>query len=249
MLSDRAPLDCPACSLAMSRQEFERNYGTVVPVDICHPCGALWFDKWEDLALSPGAVLRLFVVINENQPAQRNPLGTNLACPRCHARLLLTTDMQRSTRFQYWRCPAGQGHFITFFQFLREKNFVRPLDAAEVQRLRQNVRSVTCSSCGAPVDLNAGTVCSYCRAPLSMLDARQVDTVVQELKREQARRDEANRGPVDPTLFVRLAHDRTSVEDSFARLGEVPFSSDFSISGGLVEAGVAALVDLLKRIG
>ena len=81
-----------------------------------------------------------------------------------------------------------------------------------------------------------------------MLDARQVDTVVQELKREQARRDEANRGPVDPILFVRLAHDRTSVEDSFARLGEVPFNSDFSISGGLVEAGVAALVDLLKRI-
>jgi uncharacterized protein YbaR (Trm112 family) len=249
VLSDRASLNCPACSLPMSRQEFERNYGTVVPVDICHPCGTLWFDKWEDLMLSPGAVLRLFVVINEKQPAQRNPLGTNLACPRCHARLVLTRDMQRNTRFQYWRCPAEHGHFITFFQFLREKNFVRPLDAAEVERLRQNVRSVTCSSCGAPVDLNVGSVCSYCRAPLSMLDARQVDTVVQELKREQARRDEADRGPVDPTLFARLARDRATVEDSFARLGDVPFSPDFSGSSGLVEAGLAALVDLLKRIG
>jgi hypothetical protein len=227
----------------------QRRATAIAPLDGGPVLGALWFDRWEDLALSPGAVLRLFVVINENQPAQRNPLGTNLPCPRCRVRLLLTTDLQRSTRFQYWRCPAEHGHFMTFFQFLREKNFVRPLDAAEVERLRQNVRSVTCSSCGAPVDLNAGSACSYCRAPLSMLDARQVDTVVQELKREQGRRDEANRGPADPALFARLARDRASVEQSFARLGDVPFGPDFSGSGGLVEAGVAALVDLLKRIG
>jgi len=249
VLADRAQLKCPACSLAMSRQEFERNYGTIVPIDICHPCGALWFDKGENLALTPGGVLRLFVVINDNQPKQRNPLGTNLACPRCHARLLLTTDMQRSTRFQYWRCPTEDGHFITFFQFLREKNFIRPLSAAEVDRLRQNVQSVTCSSCGAPVDLNVGSVCPYCRAPLSMLDAKQVDTVVQELKREESRREEANRGPVDPALYVRLAHDKMRAEDSFARLGDIPFSAEFSGGGGLVEAGVAALVALLKAAG
>ena len=52
----------------MSRQEFERNYGAVTPIDICHACGALWFDTWEDLTLTPGSVLRLFVVINDNQP-------------------------------------------------------------------------------------------------------------------------------------------------------------------------------------
>ena len=239
-------MNCPGCSQEMSRRDFERNYGTVVPIDICHPCGTFWFDKWEDLALTPGAVLRLFVVVNDNQPAQRNPLGTNLTCPRCRARLVLTTDMQRTTRFQYWRCPAEHGHFMTFFQFLREKNFIRPLSAAEVDKLKQNVRSVACSSCGAPVDLNAGSVCPYCRAPLSMLDAKQVDIVVQELKCEEARREEANQGAVDPTLPVRLAHDKTIVEASFARLGDAPFSFEFSGSGGLVEAGVAALVALLK---
>ena len=229
----------------MSRQEFERNYGAVAPIDICHACGALWFDKWENLALTPGSVLRLFVVINDNQPAQKNPLGSTLACPRCHARLVLTTDMQRNTRFQYWRCPADHGHFITFFQFLREKNFVRPLDAAEVARLKENVKSVACSSCGAPVDLNVGSVCPYCRAPLSMLDARQVNTVVEQLKREQAHRDEVNRVPIEPSLYVRLGQDRTSIE---SRLGEIPFRSDASLGGGLVEAGVATLVEMLKHV-
>jgi hypothetical protein len=64
----------------------ERNYGAVAPIDICHACGGLWFDKWENLALTPGSVLRLVVVINGNQPAQRNPLGNNLACPRRRGR-------------------------------------------------------------------------------------------------------------------------------------------------------------------
>ena len=233
----------------MSVQAFERNYGTVVPIDICHPCGALWFDRWEDLALSPGAVLRLFVVVNDNQPAQRNPLGTALACPRGRERLVLTTDMQRTTRFQYWRCPAEHGHFMTFFQFLREKNFVRPLSPAEVDTLRQNVKSVTCSSCGAPVDLNAGAICPYCRAPLSMLDARQVDTVVQELKREEARRDEAARSGMDPALAARLAQDRMAVGERSGHPGDASWDVKLSDGGGLIEAGVAALVALLKGAG
>lgn len=233
----------------MSAQAFERKYGTVVPIDICHPCGALWFDRSEDLALTPGAVLRLFVVVNDNQPARRNPLGSTLGCPRCRARLVLTTDMQRRTRFQYWRCPAEHGQFITFFQFLREKDFVRPLSPAEVDTLRQNVKSVTCSSCGAPIDLNADAVCPYCRAPLSMLDAGQVNTVVQELKREEARRAGAARGVVDPALAARLAHDRVLVDERFASLGDAPWGFELSDGGGLVEAGVAALVALLKRAG
>jgi uncharacterized protein YbaR (Trm112 family) len=213
----------------MSEQSFERLYANPVPIDICHPCAALWFDRLENFSLTPGAVLRLFVVMNDNRPAQRHPLRNDLACPRCHARLLLTHDMQRNTRFQYWRCPAEHGHFITFFEFLREKNFVRPLRPAEIARLKQNVRTVTCSSCGAPVDLDTGAACPYCRAPLSMLDAQQVDTVVQELKREEARRQEAKREALDPALALRLAKDERD---------DPP--------GDLVEAGLAALASFLK---
>jgi uncharacterized protein YbaR (Trm112 family) len=240
-------MNCPSCSQEMSQQAFERNYTASVPIDICHPCGAFWFDRWEDLSLTPGAVLRLFVVINDNQPAQRKPLGDNLSCPRCRTRLALTTDMQRTTRFQYWRCPAEHGHFITFFEFLREKNFIRPLSPAELDKLRRNVRSVTCSSCGAPVDLGAGSTCPYCRAPLSMLDATQVNATVEELKREEARREEAARNAIDPDLAARLARDKMTVDQHWAHLGETPFSFEFSGSGGIVEAGLAALVALLKH--
>jgi uncharacterized protein YbaR (Trm112 family) len=198
--------------------------------------------------------------MNDHRPASRHPLGDNLACPYCRTRLARTANVQRNTRFSYWRCSGEHGHFITFFEFLREKNFVRPLSLVEIEDLKQNVRTVTCSSCGAPVDLNAGAACPFCRAPLSMLDARQLDTVVATLKREEAARDEAARRGLDGTLAVRLMQDRVSVSREFRKMEpgalELDRSSGLSggwsggvsggLSGGLVEAGIAALCALLK---
>jgi hypothetical protein len=229
----------------MSSQSFERNYARLVTLDICHGCAALWFDGLESIALSPGAVLRLFVVMNERQPDRRRPLGHPLPCPRCRRSLAPTADMQRSTRFRYWRCPAEHGRFITFFEFLREKNFVRPLSAAEVEQLRQHVRTVSCSGCGAPVDVTAGAACPFCRSPLSMLDARQIEKVVEDLKREDARRQQAKETGLDRALAARLMEDRAAVQRSFARLGDYSFGVETAGAGGLVEEGLAALVALI----
>ncbi len=231
----------------MSPQDFERNYARHVTLDLCNPCASLWFDGVESLALTPGAVLRLFVVINDNKPAHRKPLGDRLFCPRCQQRLLLTTDRQRATRFCYWRCPGEHGRLITFVEFLREKNFVRPLSPAEVEQLRHSVRTVTCSSCGAAIDLTTGSACPYCRAPVSMLDAKQMDTVVQQLRREDVKRQEVSHAEIDPALAARLMEDRAKVERSFAEFSGDRASFDLSAGGDLVEAGMAALAALLKR--
>lgn len=236
-------MNCPSCSQEMSRETVAGNYGKSIELDICHPCSSFWFDDLEDLALSPDAVLHLFVVINDNRSARRNPLGTALACPRCRQRLALRHDMQRATRFSYWACPGEHGHFITFFEFLREKNFVRPLSPPEIATLKRSVRTVTCSSCGAPVNVATDAVCPYCRAPLSMLDPKQVETVVADLKQEEARRQ-----TIDPMLGLRLLQDRAAVERSLGNSAErMSFSFQISESSGLVEAGLAAVVALLKK--
>ncbi len=145
--------------------------------------------------------------------------------------------MQRNTRFSYWRCPADHGHFITFLEFLHEKNFVRPLSPVEIEDLKRNVRSVTCSACGAPVDLVRGSTCGFCRAPVSMLDAKQVETMVGHLKREETKREDARRGDVDPTLYMSLLQDRASVSREFKRIeGEAPYLHyDLASGTNLVE--------------
>jgi hypothetical protein len=219
----------------MTSQSVDGHYGRTVTLDLCHPCGAFWFDLNESLALTPGAVLRLFVVIGERRDDRRPP-SESPTCPRCRHRLARTFDMQRATRFAYWRCPAEHGRFITFGEFLREKNFVRPLSAAELADLRANVTMIHCSSCAAPIDLERTSTCDYCRAPVSMLDAHQVEKVVGQLQRA-----EADRRTVDPTLPMRLLGDRLHVNRLFSGFD----ASDAGHAPGIVETGLAALAEFL----
>jgi hypothetical protein len=233
---------CPGCSADMATLSADGHYGRTVTLDLCHACGAFWFDVDESLALTPGAILRLFIVIAEHQ-RDRRPVSGSPTCPRCRRALALTSDMQRNTRFSYRRCPADHGRFIAFAEFLREKNFVRPLSGPELAQLRANVKMIHCSSCGAPIDLEHTSVCGYCRAPVSMLDSRQVETVVSQLRRE-----EAERRTVDPALPMRLATDRLQVERLFRSLERSPGSSSEPESvwhaPGLIEAGLAAVAEL-----
>jgi hypothetical protein len=233
---------CPGCSLEMTQQPLPGHYGRTVVLDLCHACGALWFDVDESLALTPGATLRLFAEIAKRQ-GDRRPRSESPTCPRCRQRLVRTSDVQRTTRFSYWRCPADHGRFITFAEFLREKNFVRPLSAQELTELRASVKMIHCSSCGAPVDLERTSACSYCRAPVSVLDARQVETMVARLERA-----EDERKTVDPAFPLRLVADRLHVEQLFRKLDRPSGWTTASAAPGLVEAGLAAIAELFTTI-
>ena len=96
-------------------------------------------------------------------------------------RLLETHDRQRHVQFRYWRCPAEHGRLTTFVEFLREKDFVRPLAPAELADCRRGCKTVRCDGCGAAVDLQQGSLC-YCRSPVSTLDPAHVERVVRELR-------------------------------------------------------------------
>jgi transposase-like protein len=224
----------------MTQLSLDGHYGRTIGLDLCHACGGLWFDADESLALTPGATLRLVVVIGEHGQERRAPLGTP-TCPRCRATLALTSDMQRNTRFSYWRCAAEHGRFITFAEFLREKSFVRPLSGQELAELRASVKMIRCSSCGAPFDLAQASACGHCRAPVSVLDAHQVERVVAQLKQAETARQ-----TVDPTLPMRLMADRLRVEHLFANLDGCSSASN---ALGLIETGLATLAELLTNGG
>ena len=224
----------------MRSEALDAHYGRSVTLDLCHGCGLIWFDRNESLALTPGAVLRLFRELNEHR-AERHPFQPEgMTCPRCRRALVATTDRARATVFSYWRCPADEGRATTFFDFLREKNFVKPLSPERLAELRRYAPSVHCSACGAPIDLARESVCGHCRAPLSMLDPDQVETMVRDLQRAETRRT-----TVDPTFGVRLMADRATIERAFR---EVPGRTPRDAGGwfGVVESDVSELVRLLS---
>jgi hypothetical protein len=226
----------------MAALTLEGRLGVTVAIDLCAGCQVIWFDHGESLQLSPGATLSLFRRIGEQGAGRRGPLAESLDCPRCGARLKATHDRQRNTAFQYRRCEARHGRLITFFDFLREKDFVRPLSKAQVEELKRHVQAVNCSNCGAPVDLARGTACAHCGSPLSMLDLRQAGALVEQLRKA----DQAER-PVDPTLPLEMLRARRDVEKAFASFEhESTWFKDVS-SGGLVGAGLVAFARWLGR--
>ena len=165
----------------MPPQSVEAN-GMLEPMEInaCASCNLFWFDKLESIRLTPKSVLELFQFIGR-AGAPRRTIASNFACPRCSVPLAVTHDLQRATRFTYWRCGKDGGQLITFNQFLRQKNFIRMPTPAELAKLRSTVRQIACSQCGAPVDLSTDSACTHCGSPIALIDPDGVTKALQEL--------------------------------------------------------------------
>ncbi len=226
----------------MVPQTLEGHLGRPVAIDLCLPCQLFWFDRNESLQLAPRSTLRLFRLIGEHAAARRAAIVTEPRCPRCASGLALTHDKQRNTPFQYWRCERRHGRLIGFHDFLREKDFVRPLSPEQLEELRRNVQTIQCSNCGAPVDLAHGSNCEHCGSALSILDAEQAQRLISQLRQA----DQAGR-EIDPLLPLKLAQATRQVEATFDSLERGPdWFGDVSKSG-LVGAGLKALVRWLGK--
>jgi hypothetical protein len=225
----------------MTEQVLGGHLGTSVVIDLCFGCHVLWFDSRESLQLAPASTLRLFRTIGEAPATERRPLTADIKCPRCRLTLKSVQDLQRNTRFAYRRCPREHGRLITFFDFLREKNFVRPMSAAQLIELRSHLDAVNCSNCGASVDLARASACAHCGSALSILDANQAEQLVAQL-----RAADRTGQPVDPALPLNLEQAKRSTERLFEQLEGSTWSVDRT-SPDPVLAGLQSLVRWLTR--
>jgi hypothetical protein len=178
---------------------LEGHQGKPVNIDLCMSCQAFWFDKYENLQIAPAGVLRLMKLIGERETPATKVFSTSMQCPRCADPLSPTRDMVREIYFNYWRCRNRHGHFIRFFEFLREKNFIRPLSPQQIEDLRHRVQTLNCSNCGAPIDLSKSSACGHCGSAISIVDMQQSQKLLEQLRKA------AEPKPVDPTLALDLA--------------------------------------------
>src|SRR3990172_270855 len=192
-------MNCPCCGSPMTPETLEGHLRASVTINTCLPCQVFWFDTLESLQLSPAAVLRLFTLIGGQVVKGRPDLHLRTGCPRCATPLQLTHDFQRNTKFQYWRCDKERGRLIAFYDFLREKDFIRPLSPQQLAELRESIQSVTCANCGAPLNLNNKSCCEHCGTPNSVLDFRQGERLIAELRQAAARSSALAPGPDDET--------------------------------------------------
>ena len=216
----------------MRALDFAASLTGRVTIDFCFACQVIWFDAHKSTELSPGSVLEVFKALDANRSETRNTLPELLDCPRCHARLELTQDLQYTTHFSYYRCMFGHGRLTPVLQFLREKNFVRPISGPELATLKAKLRTIQCSNCGAPVDLEHDTACPYCRSPISILDPDAVSKTLHELASAETRRQTIDVNALAEALLA-LPPETHSVDRS-------------RLVGDFVAAGVGIVASLLR---
>jgi hypothetical protein len=219
--------------------QSEDAYGAMahaVDVGCCCACNLFWFDAPGSIGLTPRSTLDLFQYVGRAGKAQ-GTLASNQSCPRCTSALSFVHDMQRSTRFTYWRCGNDHGQLITFNQFLAEKNFIRPPSQDELTKLRATVRQISCSQCGAPIDLATESACSHCGAPIALIDSDGVAKALHELaaaSTNSAPSHEATRAALSDAQ-VDAMFDQTRMQDRAAGSDDLLAIGAAAI-GGLIGA-------------
>jgi hypothetical protein len=223
----------------MTRLTLDARLGATLEIDLCAACRAFWFDQYEELRMAPSATLKVFGIISQQASAPATPLTGSLRCPRCQGRLLLTRDIQRHTPFQYWRCDAGHGRLMAYIDFLREKDFVRPLTSQQLDELRQNVHTINCSNCGAAIDLAKDSVCAHCGSAVSILDLRQMARTIDQLQTAAAGGAQAT-----PAKTAAPPHEAADIDALMAALRA---EEQARSTPNLIETGLGLLGKLLNK--
>lgn len=182
--------------------------GGTLELDLCHACHGIWFDGNENLRMAPGGVVELFRALHAHRGDAQAPLAQRLSCPRCRRALAEGVDVVKSGRYFTWRCGERHGRFTTFSSFMIEKGFVRQLTQPEIADLAERVKVISCTSCGAPVDLRKDHACPYCRAALSLLDPKAVQQALAGYGRQAQRMEEGPRPTDLADALVTIERDR-----------------------------------------
>lgn len=231
--------------------QFASNAGPGIQLDICFGCQGLWFDRHENLKLSPEAVVELFRQLHEHRADQHQPLSAKLVCPRCVRPLDKGFDVVRTGRYITYRCAAQHGRFSPFSSFMVEKGFVRHMTRPEIDDLAKRVGAIHCTSCGAPVDIRKDHACPYCKAAFSLIDPQAVVRAMEgyalaSVKAKAAAGQAAATDIGDALVALERDRSRAAREREASRFsGEVSSPSEL-LTADLLTAGVALVWGLLK---
>lgn len=245
------PIACPSCRQTMEAHTFASKQGPLLTLDICYPCQGMWLDRHENLRLAPQAVLELFRLLHEHRTDERRPLQQGLACPRCVKSLDKGFDVVRSGRYVTYRCAARHGRFSTFSSFMVEKGFVRQLTEPEIKGLAARVGAISCSGCGAPVDIRKDHACPYCRSAFSLLDPDAVVRALEGYAQAGVRRPGGHAPDCAPDVadaLITLERERNAArrDKQTAALGGWGADVTQVTVGDLLTAGVALVWGVLK---
>jgi len=113
---------------------------------------------------------------------------------------------------------------------------------ADIEELKKNVRTVNCSNCGAPIDLQTSSACTHCGSAISILDMNQAQQTLAQLQKAAEPR------PMDPALPFELEMANRDAERSFGPVKSTPDMWSLGGNSLLVREVLDAVSKWLTRI-
>lgn len=196
-------------------------------------CAPGWFDAFESVQLTPGGTLALF---REVTGAGATPASTTHAVSALHARAARHARSAACNSIPLLAVSPWPRALHAFRSVPAREDFIRPLSAAEIERLRSHIRTIRCSGCGAPVDLARDMVCRYCSAPIEALDPAAIEIAVQRLDNAERKRGEIDVDKLADALLMRYS--RKGADDAFALTIE---SVGFDLIGTGIDVVLSAI--------
>jgi Zn-finger nucleic acid-binding protein len=241
---------CPSCRQPMAVHRFTSALGVPFALDLCFVCQGMWFDRHENLKLTPDAVVELFRLLHEHRADQHLPMSAQPTCPRCVQPLVKGFDVVRSGRYVTFRCTEQHGRVSSFSSFMVEKGFVRQMTRAEIDDLAKRVGAIHCTGCGAPVDIRKDHACGYCGLAFSLIDPQAVVRALEGYATASAKARAASLR-VSTTdigdLLVNMAQERSRAEHERRNGGlAIGGSRDALLAGDLLATGVAMIWSVLN---
>ncbi len=173
-----------------------------------------------------------------------------MKCPGCSTEMTpMTLDARLGGQVAIDVCARCQAFWFDHFESLKlspgstlklMKFIGEHSSPGKLKELRQNVQFVNCSNCGASINLESNSACPYCHSPLSMLDMKQPQRMLEQLKQA------AEPKPLDPTLPLKVASAKMALETSLADYDRRPEWWSEASCFGLVGAGLTVLARWLS---
>lgn len=236
---------CPSCHAPMEAHVLPSVAAGTVELDLCFSCQGIWFDPFENLKLSPAAVVELFRTLHDHRDDVRQPLALKMDCPHCSRALVQGFDLVRNGRYITYRCPQRHGRFSAFSSFMIEKGFVRQLTQPEIDEMAQRVAVINCTGCGAPVDLRKDHACPHCRSAFSLLDPKAVERALQGYAKA-ASNSGAIKIPELADALMMVERDRLKAQREAKAAGSMSLPGDTSPRLDLWALGVSMVWSIMN---
>lgn len=173
---------CGHCQTPMLKLGLAAHYNKTVEIDVCESCTLIWFDDTESVRLAGPGLTDLVRIISEsfNSPRPLQPMPLQLPCPICREPLRRVANLSRFGRTSHLECPHKHGFYQTFTLFLAEKGYFRRYTWADIKKITDLGRRISCINCGAELSSKPQDECLYCQSPVGLIDptrlARALDT-------------------------------------------------------------------------